>query len=203
MVESAPNSPNFADLRFYIYRRPLHPELFSVFLRQTVATRRYDAEISVLGLGHRIAFHSGGAALTEIASVESPFYSNRSLVEKIVLGDRTEIDFTTNDDLHYALSIQVEHLSEPVFERVYDEMVDYGRRRGLFMMFDQWRRDTLAPPFTLLDYVHRPWEFCVSSWHVFPAERVLLKSQSVFSIHAIEGLDPADAETQRSDDDLS
>jgi len=182
VVESNLHVPELSALRLYVYRRPLHPELFRIFLDHKVAGAQYEADLWVLGLGHHVGFHAGGGTITELVTTESDLFSEKELVEKVPLDGRREYRFSLHGDIHYLISAQAEQMSQGVFDQVYGEMVAFGHKCGLFIQFDQWSVQDRAAPFSLIDYDHHPKELCVCTYHAFPARNVLVKTQSVLSL---------------------
>ncbi|MCB9866614.1 MAG: hypothetical protein H6816_08285 [Phycisphaerales bacterium] len=57
----------------------------------------------------------------------------------------------------------------------------YAQKRGLFVMFEEWEVDGIAP-FTFVDYEAREHEFHVHAFHAFPESTTLLKTQSIFEV---------------------
>ena len=53
-----------ADLKFVLYRRPLHPELFHIHQSRHLARAAYQADIWVMGLSHVVTVQSNGRCLT-------------------------------------------------------------------------------------------------------------------------------------------
>jgi len=183
--ESSLQVPELRGLRLYVYRRPLHPELFRIFLQQKVTMSRYEADLLVLALGHVVCFHAAGSTITELVVTESDLFSQKGLVEKLTVARPHEYEFHLDQTIHYLVSTQAEQMSQAVFEREYGQMVAYGRKHGLFMQFRQWPEHEGMSPFSLVDYDRRPGELCLSAYHTFPARKLMLKIQSVFSLEHI------------------
>ncbi len=53
----------------------------------------------------------------------------------------------------------------------------------MFLAFEEWA-DNGPEPFTFLDYELRDSELHVQSFHAFPADCTILKTQSIFEIDA-------------------
>ena len=51
----------------------------------------------------------------------------------------------------------------------------------MYATFDEWGTEGLVP-LTFIDHEAREREFHVHAFHVFPAERTILKTQSIFEV---------------------
>jgi len=182
VLESSLQAPELNTMRLYVYRRPLHPELFGIFLEQKINTRRYEADLWVIGLGHLACFHTGKHTVTELVSVETDLMPETGLVEKLELKRARERQFCIGRRIHYYINTQSEQMSDAVFERFYEEMTQFGQQRGLFIKFDQWSEEGQPAPFSLIDYEHRAGELSVFGYHAFPKQKLALRTQSIFSL---------------------
>ena len=185
MVESSLNIPQIDELRLYIYRRPLHPELFNTFLDKSLSTDSYQADLWVFGLGHLVCFHTTESTITELLAPQDDLYSDKELVKKLPVDTHRECQFSLNAPIHYVINTSLEAMSEPVFERVHGEMIRFGQKCGLLMTFDQWAEPDGLVPFSLIDYEYRKTELNVFTYHAFPKRRLMLKTQSVFSLNVV------------------
>ncbi len=186
MVESNLDVPKIDVMKLHVYSRPLHPELFGIFLNQNIRMGNYDADIWVLGLGHLVCFHTGARTITELVTGESELLSDRSLAERFSLdGSRHEYQYSIAQDMFYMVSTEVEKMSEAVFEQVSREMTEFGQKRGLLMQFEQWRGENDLAPFSFIDYEQRSDELSLFCYHAFPETHLMLRTQSVFSLESL------------------
>jgi hypothetical protein len=78
----------------------------------------------------------------------------------------------------YQMSFQVETLAPDIFLYVQDEIIADGQKRGLLVNFQPRHRLTIAPvSFVTADA--RAGCLIVSSFHTFPEENTVVKSQSM------------------------
>ena len=61
------------------------------------------------------------------------------------------------------------------------DLLRHAAKRGQFHVFEQWAESDLAP-FSYIDHEARDSEFHVHAFHAFPAERTLVKTQSIFEL---------------------
>lgn len=185
MVESSLHVPKLSEMRLYVYRRPLHPELFGIFLEKKLTMDRYEADLCLLGLGHMVRFNAEDSTITELVSMENKLLPETGRLETFCAEGTREFRFSLNESIYYVINLHAEQMSDPVFERVYNEMIQFGQERGLFMLFEQWATDELSAPFSLIDYEHRPTELGIFAYHMFPARKIMLSTQSIFSLEPI------------------
>jgi len=180
-VELGQTLQRVGDLQFFLYRRPLHPELFHIHQERTVSSRRYHANFWIMGLTHAITVQAGERIITELTADDQELLPHAGRVTTFRFrGERDHIE-RFDDGLRYILSTQVERLSPNLFNATHRDLVRYGANRGMFVAFDEWADDGPAP-FTFLDYELRDRELHVQSFHAFPADYTILKTQSIFEI---------------------
>ncbi|MEE9294232.1 MAG: DUF2617 family protein [Phycisphaerae bacterium] len=167
------------DLHFSLYQRALHPELFHIYQVKRVEHRRYNAEIWVTGLAHVVTVQFGDQNLTELVSEQSDLLPRVGLAHSFRFRGERDYSQTFPGGLHYILSSQVERMSPNLFPSTHRDLVRYGQRRGMYMMFDEWGHEGLMP-LTFIDFEPRERELHIHAYHVFPAERTILKTQSIF-----------------------
>ncbi len=170
------------DLHFYLYERPLHPELFHIHQVKHVEHRRYHAEIWIVGLAHVVTVQLGKHCLAELISHPSELLPKTGLVATFRFRGERDHSQTFTEGVRYILSSQVERMSSNLFPSSHRDLIRYGEKRGMFQSFDEWESDGLAP-FTFIDFEAREREFHVHAYHAFPEGQTLLKTQSIFEVN--------------------
>jgi hypothetical protein len=178
--------PDLERMKFYVYRRPLHPELFSIFLDKRIDTGQFEAELWLIGTGHLISFHRGVLTLSEVLTSREELLPEKGMLEAMPVDRAREYQVNYEDQIHYMLNIQSERMSDAVFASVHEEMTKFAQARGMFMRFEQWAAEGQLPPFSFIDYERRPSELDVFTYHAFPDRKVMLRTQSIFSLGPIE-----------------
>ncbi len=170
------------DLHFSLFQRGLHPELFHIHQVKRAEQRRYSAEVWIIGLGHVVTLQHGNQFLAEVVSEQSDILPKAGLANSFRF--RGERDFTQSfaGGLKYILSTQVERMSPNLFPSTYRDLHRYAERRGMYVPFTQWGDDDGVVPFSFIDFEPREREFHVHAFHVFPADRTILKTQSIFEL---------------------
>lgn len=179
------HGPNLEQMKFYVYRRPLHPELFSIVLDKRIDTGYFEAELWLIGTGHVIGFHRGESTLSEVLTSRAELLPEKGRLEGLTVDRTRDYQLGFENRIYYMANVQSERMSEPVFASVHEEMTKFAQTRGLFMRFEQWAEEGKLPPFGFIDYERRPGELDVFTYHAFPAQCVMLRTQSVFSLDPI------------------
>ena len=181
--------PDLDNMKLYVYRRPLHPELFNIYLDKRIDMERYEAQLWLIGTGHIVSFHAGEDSVCELLTSRKDFLPQQGLLDELPTNRAHEYQTCYENNIYYMVSIQAEQMSEAVFESTCEEMRKFAQSRGLFMAFEQWVEDNEPAPFSFIDYEKRPRELDVFTYHAFPEQRIVLKTQSVFSLQPIT-MDP-------------
>lgn len=170
--------PPVRDLVFRLYGRPLHPELFDILACRKVQREDYELSVWITRTGHVISFSDRDARLTEVAAAaDQPLPERRCLLNHRLRGEQT-------DSLHFAprvgyqTSFQVEVLPPEIFLHVHDEIVADGTKRGLLHHFRPHLRLAIAP-LGFITVEARPGCLFLSSFHTFPDEYTVVKTQSL------------------------
>lgn len=169
------------ELQFCLYQRAIHPELFKIHRVKRIEQERYQAEIWIVGLTHVVMVQSGDQILTELITEEPELLPKTGLATSFKFRGERDHAQSFKNDLKYILSTQVERMTPQLFPATHRDYVHYARNRELFMSFEEWTHDGLAP-FTFIDYDARDHEFHVHAFHAYPEEMTLLKTQSIFEI---------------------
>ncbi len=167
------------DLHFSLYQRALHPELFHISQVKRIEHRRYSAEMWITGLTHVVTVQFGNHCFTELVSEPSELLPRAGLAHSFRFRGERDYSQSFPGGLRYILSSQVERMSANLFPSTHRDLLRYAQRRGIYQTFEEWDHEGLVP-LVFMDYEAREREFHVHAYHVFPAERTILKTQSIF-----------------------
>ena len=116
------------------------------------------------------------------ASAESELPHNRRLLQSRFRGEQVS-DIWCGPEVHYQVSYQVETVAPDVFLHIHDEILADGRRRGLLHTFGQTDRLQVSPVgFVVMEV--RPGTALVQTFHTFPEEFSLVKTQTLIEFRA-------------------
>ncbi len=172
-----------ADLKFVLYRRPLHPELFCIHKNRHLARPAYQADIWVMGLAHAVTFESQGRCITEVTTDDIEVLPQNGMVTSFQFRGERDHQEEFDDGTQYILSTQVERMTQNLFHASHRDLMRYASSRGMLVDFEEWvGQDESLVPFTFIDWEARDRELHVQSFHVFPTDFTIVKTQSIFEI---------------------
>jgi len=168
-------------LRFYLYSRPLHPELFEIYHDHHIVNRSYEAQLWVTGCSHVISFHRPDQTLVEATADAGAMLPKRGLILELPFRGEKDHEGQRVGNISYMMNFQVESMSPAVYTKTHHELARMGARRGLFVPFPTWRSRALTP-FTYIDYDAKPNSLHVFAFHAFPEDLTIVKTQSLFEL---------------------
>src|SRR5947209_358826 len=170
--------PRVCDLVFQLYGRSLHPELFDILAERKIRREDYELTVRITRTGHVISWENADVFLTEVAAAaDQPLPERRRLLHYRLRGEHTA-RLGCAHGVHYQMSFQVEVLPPEIFLHVHDEILADGGKRGFLHNFPAHHRLAVAP----LGFVSaeaRPGCLILSSFHTFPGEHTVVKTQSL------------------------
>lgn len=170
-----------ANLRFYLYSRALHPELFEIHCDRRIVKGDYEAQIWVTGCTHVIGFFRGRDSLVEVACNGEMLLPTRGLLLDLPFRGEKMHSLCQGQDLWYSMNFQAERMGPDVYARTHHELARAGAKHGLFVPFPTWMSGGLTP-FSYIDYQAAPTGLHVFAFHAFPQDLTVLKTQSMFEI---------------------
>ncbi|MHC4982834.1 MAG: DUF2617 family protein [Planctomycetota bacterium] len=168
-------------LRFYLYSRPLHPELFEIYHDHHIVKAGYEAQIWVTGCTHVIGFYRGQEYLVEVTADRDTELPARGLLLEMPFRGERDHERKRTDGINYMMNFQVERMSPHVYSRTHHDLARVGAKRGLFVPFPGWMSRSLTP-FTYIDYEAKPNQLHVFTFHAFPGDLAIVKTQSIFEL---------------------
>ena len=169
--------PRVSDLVFQLYGRPLHPELFDILLCRKIQRADYELTVRITRTGHVISWENRDVHLTEVTAAADQELPGRRLLDYRLRCEHTG-RLACAHGIHYEMSFQVEVLPPEIFAHVHDEILADGSKRGLLHHFPSRNRLALSP-LGFISADARPGCLCLSSFHTFPGEHTVVKTQSL------------------------
>jgi hypothetical protein len=170
--------PPVSAMALHLYRRPLHPELFETLACRAVCRDDYVLTVRITPCGHVLTWQTPDLCLTEITAARGQPLPGRGHVWRHrFLGEQTDA-FRASPAVCYQMSAQAEILPGQLFERIHEELLVDGQKRGLLHLLHPHHRFGLSPlGFVTADA--RPGCLVVNTFHTYPAECTLLKTQTL------------------------
>lgn len=173
--------PKIAELVFRVYSRPLHPELFQVCQRETICRGDYEARIEITTAGHLVTWRSAGLTLTEVATAaHHPLPQRRSLKSYRLRGQRSDC-IQCRGNVRYEMSFQLERAEPEIFWTCQQDLLGCGQHQGLLHRFGTNGRMATGA-MSCVHFQARDRSLLVQSFHTFPEDYAIVKSQSVFQL---------------------
>jgi hypothetical protein len=167
--------PRVAELSFHLYNRPLHPELFDSLCVRQVSRPDCTVLLRLTPSGYVLTLRDCLGCLSEvIADRTQPLPSKSRLRRHRLHGEHHE----HYPDHRYQMSSQVEVLPAEVFAHEHATLLTDGPKRGLLHRFGTNARLALAPLSLVVVEVNSRY-VQVSTFHTFPDELTLVKTQSL------------------------
>jgi len=180
-MDFSPIDISIRELTFYLFRRPLHPELFTLYSSRQFVQGEYEVHIWITGCSHLVSVFSGKHCMTELICPPAQMLPTRGLVEQFPFrGEKTHRCEWSNG-LRYMTSFQVEVMSQNLYEHTHQDLCNMKKRQGIFVSYPQWDRGDLIT-FSYVDYEAQKTEFRIHTYHAFPEQQTILKTQSLFDL---------------------
>jgi hypothetical protein len=187
-----------ADLKFVLYRRPLHPELFHIYQSRHLERAAYQADIWVMGLSHVVTVQSNGRCVTEVTTDDVEVLPHNGLVTTFQFrGERDHLE-SFDDGMRYILSTQVERMNQNLFHASHRDLLAYAATRGILCRFDEWAEADGLAPFSFVDFEARDRELHVQSFHAYPPDYTIVKTQSIIEVGTRPATPPASKKKRKA-----
>ena len=178
MMEKPKTDLLISDLAFTLFQRSIHPELFTIYAKRQIRTENYQADFWATGCTHVLCISTDDACLTElIAKPEQPL-PQRGLVEKFQFRGRKKHKCTLSKGIDYMTDFQVEKMTPAIYQQSQNDLKNFARNRGLYVNFPKGE-DSDLQPFTYIDFEARRNELHVHTFHGYPEQATIIKTQSL------------------------
>jgi hypothetical protein len=173
--------PRVADLVFRVYDRPLHPELVEAVAVRRVCHDGSTLTVRITATGHQLEWSQGPTFLTELTACEDlPLpEAGRKLTHRFRGEQRGRCQL--GPGVRYQVSLSAEVLAPEVFLHVHEDLATDGARRGLLFHFRPHHRLGLTPLGLVTAEAVRG-GISIASFHTFPDEFTILKTQSLIEV---------------------
>lgn len=169
-----------ASLRYYLYDRPLHPELFDIYRSDHLVAKHYECRLWVTGCTHVISFRHDDQWLVEVIADEDAELPTRGRLFESPFRGEKEYEHAPPGGGRYMMNFQVETMSDRVYAKTHHDLARQGAHRGLFVPFPTWMKRPPLTPFSYLDHDTKARHLHVFAYHAFPDDLTLIKVQSIF-----------------------
>jgi len=164
------------DLRVSVYLRALHPEFFDIRARRAIEHSALDSEVWLLDGGHVITFVDGPNAITEVLAPKDMELPKRGLARTVDLAGRRDYRLETRGPVVYQMAYQVDTESPETYMREAEELLASARQGHLFA---EGVSQAARRAFSYAVPEPRGAGLLVHTWHGFPAQHTILKTQTL------------------------
>jgi hypothetical protein len=164
------------DLRLCLYLRTLHPEFFTIRGRRVFKHADFEFELWLLEVGHVITFIDGPEVITEVLVPRDLELPKRGLVRTVDLAREQEHRLETRGPILYNMTYQVDTETPGTYLREAEELLASARQGHLF---SEEPREVARRPFSYAVPEPQGRGLLVHTWHGFPAEHTILKTQTL------------------------
>ena len=172
---------SISELNFCIFNRALHPELFNIYASRRFYQSDYEVIIWVTSYGHVVGVFKKNNCVTELICPPEQLLPKRGLIEQFPFRGEKNHQCRWAKGLGYMMNLQAEQMSANLFRQCHSDLTKAGKKRGMFVSFNQASQGELAP-FSYLDYEARQNELQLHTYHAFPDQQAILKTQSLVSL---------------------
>jgi hypothetical protein len=170
-----------ADLTFQVFGRCLHPDWFASRMHRRVGLGGWMADIRIIDGGHAILWRSGEVRLAEILAGPSTLLPEPGpLFHSPIRRERAAV-LRPGVGIEYQTCFEVERIDPEVFDHLCDEMTLDTHRDRLYHRFSDTNRMAQSA-ISHLAFESRAKGLLVHAFHSFPAERAIVRTQSLFEI---------------------
>lgn len=165
--------------KLMLYKRPLHPELFTFQARRVDRHGDYEVETWLVNGGHVVRFVLDGQSLVEAVLEGNEHLPESNLAHALPCLGEKEYEHEDEGKVAYFTTLQTESLTENLYLATYREMRDFATEVGAL----QFEQETPAGPnLYVLDVQKYKTEFHVQGYHLTASNGNVLRTQSVFEI---------------------
>ena len=170
------------ELSFSLYQRPLHPELFNIYAKRHLRTQKYETLLWATGCSHVVTVFARDACLTELIAVPDQLLPKKGLIERFQFRGQRNHKCTLNRAMSYMTDFQVEKMSANLYRQSFSDLERFAHNRGVFVKFPTLAVEGLEP-FSYIDFEARKDELHVHTFHGYPEQITIIKTQSLFDFH--------------------
>lgn len=165
--------------QLYLYRRPLHPELFPLKARRTLAHGPYELEAWIIPHGHVLRFRTGLFTCCELVTGQDESVPVDGAVTGLPCTNEHEFAHRfEHEKVHYLTNAQLETLSPNLYRMTHDDMLDYVKQTD--SLAHKWTDSMGRNHLSVLDLQKLGKEVHCQSFHLVPGGGLVLRTQTIF-----------------------
>jgi hypothetical protein len=172
-----------ADVAFQVFNRSLHPDWFATRQFRRVEQAAWAADLRIIEGGHCVGFRCGSIRITEILSGPETILPEHGLLYRSFLHRERSTLLRPGGTIEYQSCFEVESVDSEIFSHLCEEIAVAASGHFLLHRFHSSNR--LAPqPISHIQITARIRDLSIQSFHAFPDECAIVRTQSLFELKA-------------------
>lgn len=178
------------DLRFHVFERSIHPELFEVLRRAEIQEQAYRATLAITGQSHVLLVRAGDETLSEVLAPPEAPLPRHGLCSSIQISRASRDEVTRVEGaLHYRGIYRVESYTPAEYRDVVGRLLENDPFERIKVFFDggpetrprgefEGSGGATEAPFALIDFRRRARRLDVLSVHAYPHELAIVNVET-------------------------
>jgi len=179
-MSTSHKSPAIQMFRPMLYRRPLHPELFTLEARRMDRHGEYEVESWLIPGGHVVRFSLPKQVMTEAVIESGDHLPETGLIHALPCFGEKDFETDPEQRIKYYTTIQTEQLTDNLYQATLREMKDFARETGSLEF--SWADGDGVPCLSILDAQKYRKEYHLQAYHLLGVSGTVLRTQSIFEI---------------------
>jgi hypothetical protein len=162
-----------------LYRRALHPELFTLKGRRSVRHNAFELEAWLMPAAHLLRFSFGGFSACELVTFQEDGLPTEGAVATFPCAGEHDFEHRFGPErVNYMTTVQTETLSENLYNATYMEMLDFARETEA--MVHRWNDGDGGRCMSLVEIQRFAREVHIQAYHLIAQGGFVLRTQSIF-----------------------
>ncbi len=164
--------------RLVLYRKALHPELFKVKNRITVAHAGYEFEGWVMPGSHVMRFQFDGSCASELVTDQETGLPERGIIAAFPCAGERDHEQAISDKVNYVGTVQTETLSDNLYIATYNELLEFAKEQDAAA--HTWNDNEGGRNLSFLDVQRFRKEIHAQGYHLIAAAGLVVRTQAIF-----------------------
>ncbi len=177
-MNSATKTISLQAYRLLVYKRALHPELFPIKNRTTIAYGDYQFEGWIMPGAHLMRFVHEDACATELITADESTFPERGLVIELPCAGERDHEESFGDHLKYVSTVQTEQLPESLYRDTYNELTEFAEETSAIT--HAWQDEDGGRCASILDVQRFRREVHAQTYHLIAQGGIVLRTQAIF-----------------------
>jgi hypothetical protein len=162
-----------------LYRRPLHPELFSLRQRKQLRHGAYELEAWLMPGAHMMRFQHQKFCACELVTYQEDGLPTDGAVTTLACAGEHEFEHRFEAErVTFMTAVQTETLTENLYTATYGEMLAFAEESGAVL--HRWDDAELGKCLSMLDIQRFSKEVHAQSYHLIAQGGFVLRTQTIF-----------------------